>query len=122
MSQQMTAAFLGRKLVLIRRWDPSKAIEIIKAEGITTAGGVPAMAMDILATDAKGAKLPLEELSYGGAPAAETLPDVMLKRNIKPYVHSGRRVVRRCLSCLLQVTGLRVERNERNHLLCSGKW
>ncbi|PAV15027.1 long-chain-fatty-acid- ligase [Pyrrhoderma noxium] len=68
----MISTALGAKIVLIRKWNKDEAARLIVREGITNAGGVPSMVMDLLDSDL--ASNTLEALSYGGAPSAETMP------------------------------------------------
>ncbi|KLO12121.1 acetyl-CoA synthetase-like protein [Schizopora paradoxa] len=68
----------GGKIVFMRKWDKNEAARLIMAENLTHAGGVPSMIMDLLETNLKSDKL--ENLSCGGAPSAETMPDDVLQR------------------------------------------
>ena len=38
----------GGKLVMMHKWDPERALELIERERITTFGGVPAMVWQVL--------------------------------------------------------------------------
>ena len=72
----MIPAFaLGVKLVLMRKWDPESALKLIERERVTSAGGVPTIAWQLLEHPAlKEYDLSsLEGISYGGAPAASEL-------------------------------------------------
>lgn len=70
-----SALFGGHRLVMMHRWDPREALDLVEAEGCTTAGGVPTIAWQLAeAARAAGRPLPsLESVSYGGAPAAADL-------------------------------------------------
>ena len=65
----------GNKLVLMYRWNPERALELIEREGVTNFGGVPAMAWQVI----ESPDLPRRDTSsvvgvgYGGAPAAPEL-------------------------------------------------
>ncbi|KAL0565991.1 hypothetical protein V5O48_016030, partial [Marasmius crinis-equi] len=72
---QMSAIVTGGKIVLMRNWNPKEAIRLIKAENITTAGGVPSMVADLLEIGG----IALETLSFGGAPASKMLPATISK-------------------------------------------
>lgn len=76
MMQLATAG--GAKIVLIRKWDADVAAKLVLAEGITTAGGVPHMALELVervkALKGDGTH-PLEGLSFGGGPASVMLPN-----------------------------------------------
>lgn len=57
------------------------AVRLIQEENITLAGGVPSVIMDIIETSiGKTGKVPLENLSCGGAPASETMPGDVIRR------------------------------------------
>ncbi|MGH1589834.1 class I adenylate-forming enzyme family protein [Methylobacterium phyllosphaerae] len=69
------ALYGGHRLVMMHRWDAHAALDLIEAEGCTSAGGVPTIAWQ-LATAAREAGRPLptlEGVTYGGAPAAGDL-------------------------------------------------
>ena len=65
----------GNKLVLMYRWDPEQAIEIIAREAITAFGGVPGMVWQVLESPAfREGRLPsVQGIGYGGAPSAPEL-------------------------------------------------
>jgi long-chain acyl-CoA synthetase len=65
----------GSKLVLMHKWDATRALELIERERITQAGGVPMMAAQLLEHPqrTKYDLSSLESLSVGGAPAAAAL-------------------------------------------------
>jgi len=65
----------GVKLVLMRKWDVAEAMRLIEAERISSAGGVPTIAWQILEhPDRHKYDLSsLETVSYGGAPSAPEL-------------------------------------------------
>jgi acyl-CoA synthetase (AMP-forming)/AMP-acid ligase II len=65
----------GGTLVLMRKWDPVKAFELIERERISVTGGVPTIAWQLLEhTDRDAYDLSsLEVLAYGGAPSAPEL-------------------------------------------------
>lgn len=69
------ALFAGMKLVMQRRFDAGDALRLIEAERITTAGGVPTIAWQLLThPDRDKYDLSsLEGISYGGAPSAPEL-------------------------------------------------
>jgi long-chain acyl-CoA synthetase len=67
--------FNGAKIVLMHRWDPERAMQLIERERCTHAGGVPTIAWQIIEHPARD-KYDLSSLvsvSYGGAPAASEL-------------------------------------------------
>ncbi|MBO0753312.1 MAG: acyl--CoA ligase, partial [Bradyrhizobiaceae bacterium] len=65
----------GAKLVFMHKWDPEHAMEIIERERITSTGGVPAIAWQLLEHRAfeEHDLSSLESVAYGGAPAAPEL-------------------------------------------------
>jgi long-chain acyl-CoA synthetase len=65
----------GAKLVMMRRWDPLRAFELIERERITSAGGVPTIAWQLIEHPQRGDYdlSSLESVAYGGAPSAPEL-------------------------------------------------
>ncbi|MGJ8536587.1 MAG: class I adenylate-forming enzyme family protein, partial [Parasphingopyxis sp.] len=68
----------GSKLVLMRKWDTVRAMELIERERVTMTGGVPTIAWQILEhPDREKYDLSsLDSITYGGAPAS---PDLVRK-------------------------------------------
>jgi long-chain acyl-CoA synthetase len=67
--------FAGAKLVMMHKWDPVRAFELIEREKVTQTGGVPTIAWQLIEHPArKDYDLSsLESVSYGGAPSAPEL-------------------------------------------------
>ena len=65
----------GAKIVMMRRFDPVGAMRLIESESITSAGGVPTIAWQIIEHPdrPKYDLSSLESVSYGGAPASSEL-------------------------------------------------
>lgn len=65
----------GGKLVMMHHFDPAKALGLIEAERITSLGGVPTIAMQILDHPdfSKYDTSSVKSVSYGGAPAPPEL-------------------------------------------------
>ena len=65
----------GSKIVLMRKWDATRALELIEREKVTMTGGVPTIAWQIIEhPDRDKYDLSsLESITYGGAPAAPEL-------------------------------------------------
>jgi long-chain acyl-CoA synthetase len=65
----------GGKLVMMYRWNPERALELIERERITSFGGVPAMVWQVLESPsfAKRDLSSVRSIAYGGAPAAPEL-------------------------------------------------
>ena len=69
------AVNLGSKLVLMHKWEPERAMQLIERERVMAAGGVPTIAWQLLEHPAreKYDLASIEQLGYGGAPAAPEL-------------------------------------------------
>jgi long-chain acyl-CoA synthetase len=67
--------FAGGKIVLMYKWDPIRAFELIEREKVTAAGGVPTIAWQLIEHPARANYdlSSLESVSYGGAPSAPEL-------------------------------------------------
>jgi long-chain acyl-CoA synthetase len=65
----------GGKLVMMHKWDPERALELIERERITSFGGVPAMVWQVLESPSfsKRDLSSVTSVGYGGAPAAPEL-------------------------------------------------
>jgi long-chain acyl-CoA synthetase len=65
----------GSKVVMMRRWDPVRAFELIERERINMAGGVPTIAWQLIEHPLRANYdlSSLESVSYGGAPSAPEL-------------------------------------------------
>ncbi|GAC1538535.1 MAG: class I adenylate-forming enzyme family protein [Acidimicrobiales bacterium] len=68
----------GGKLVMMYKWDPERALELIERERLTAFGGVPSMVWQVLDSPdfAKRDTSSVQGVSYGGAPA----PPELVKR------------------------------------------
>ena len=68
----------GGKLVLMYRWDPGEAVDIVEREGITTIAGVPTTMFELLdAAKAKGASI---ESLAGISSGATLVPPELVRR------------------------------------------
>jgi long-chain acyl-CoA synthetase len=65
----------GMKLVMMRKFDPVRAFELIERERINAAGGVPTIAWQLIEHPRRGEfdLSSLESVAYGGAPSAPEL-------------------------------------------------
>jgi long-chain acyl-CoA synthetase len=65
----------GNKIVLMYRWEPERAMQLIERERINSFGGVPSMAWQVLEHPAfeRYDLSSVEGIGYGGAPAAPEL-------------------------------------------------
>jgi long-chain acyl-CoA synthetase len=85
-SMMVTNLMVGGKIVMMYRWDPGRALELIERERITVFGGVPTMVMQVLDHPdfAKRDTSSIKSVGYGGAPA----PPELVKR-ITENFHSS---------------------------------
>jgi long-chain acyl-CoA synthetase len=83
------AVFAGSKIVMQRRWNADQALELIQREKITSAGGVPTIAWQIVEHPRfhEFDLSSLETVSYGGAPSAPEL--VRRLRERLPQIKTG---------------------------------
>ena len=67
--------FAGAKIAMMRKWDPERAMQLIERERLTSAGGVPTIAWQIIEHPAreKYDLSSIESMAYGGAPSAPEL-------------------------------------------------
>ena len=65
----------GGKIVIMHKWDPERALELIEREQVTTFGGVPSMVWQVLEspTFEKRDLSSVQSIGYGGAPAPPEL-------------------------------------------------
>ena len=65
----------GAKIVLMHKWDPVKAFQVIERDRVNLAGGVPTIAWQLIEHPERGNYdlSSLESVSYGGAPSAPEL-------------------------------------------------
>jgi acyl-CoA synthetase (AMP-forming)/AMP-acid ligase II len=67
----------GGKLVLMRRWDPDTAIDLMIKEKVTSSTGVPSIFQSVLQARGLTDKLQLQGISMGGSlPPARLAGDV----------------------------------------------
>ena len=66
---------LGGKLVMMYKWDPERALELIERERLTSFGGVPSMVWQVLEAPSFSRRdlSSVVSVGYGGAPAAPEL-------------------------------------------------
>ncbi len=69
------AMAIGAMLIILRKWDPLVALELIETEGVTSIGGVPTIAWQLLEHPERSRfdLSSVDAISYGGAPAAPEL-------------------------------------------------
>jgi long-chain acyl-CoA synthetase len=71
----VASTWAGNKLVMMHRWNPERALELIEREGITGFGGVPSMVWQVLESPdfEQRDTSTVTHIGYGGAPAAPEL-------------------------------------------------
>ncbi len=81
----------GAKLVMQRRWEVDAALGLIERERINAAGGVPTIAWQLFSHPrfAEFDTSSLEEVGYGGAPAAPELVRLLKERAPKSNPRQG---------------------------------
>ncbi len=73
----------GRRLVFMYRWDPKRALEVIRSERVTQFNGAPAMVMQLMgepAFDDAETTASLGGIGFGGAGLPQRLIDDVLER------------------------------------------
>jgi long-chain acyl-CoA synthetase len=130
----------GAKVVMMRRWDPVRAFELIERERVNLAGGVPTIAWQLIEHPLRANYdlSSLESVSYGGAPSApelvrkirETFPNSapgngwgMTETSATATTHSAEDYEHRPDSCgpAVPVTDLKVMSVEGDHELPVGE-
>jgi long-chain acyl-CoA synthetase len=78
----ITSSLTGGTIVLMRKWDVERALQLIEREHVTNFGGVPTMVWQVLTSPLfdKYDTSSLTGVSYGGAPAPPTLVDKIKQR------------------------------------------
>jgi len=81
--------FFGGKLVMMYKWNPERALELIERERVTSFGGVPAMVWQVLESPdfERRDTSSVQSVGYGGAPAAPEL--VRRIEEVFPEVSAG---------------------------------
>lgn len=69
-TQVLLSFRIGRKVVLMYKWDPEKALELIERERVTMFTGVPTMGQELMNTPSWGKRdvSSLKDIASGGAP------------------------------------------------------
>ncbi|KII86225.1 hypothetical protein PLICRDRAFT_43796 [Plicaturopsis crispa FD-325 SS-3] len=77
----MTNTANGGKLVLMRKWEVDAGMKLIKKEGVTSAGGVPAITLDLMRSPIAGTPdaLQFKNITMGAAPMPPSMPLEMKK-------------------------------------------
>jgi len=74
-ASMVPAVFAGGKIVLMRKWETERAMQLIERERVTSTGGVPTIAWQLIEHPqrSKYDLSSLENVAYGGAPSAPEL-------------------------------------------------
>lgn len=85
----MVSAVVGRKLVIMHKWDVEEACRLVETEGVTTFTGVPTMSYE-MAQCAKSGKYDMSSLTdMGGGGAARPAEHVRLIKEVMPQANPG---------------------------------
>ncbi|MEZ5986602.1 MAG: class I adenylate-forming enzyme family protein [Hyphomonas sp.] len=98
-------ALRGDKIVTMYKWDASEALPIIERERITSVGGVPAIAWQVLEhPDREKYDLSsIEVVSYGGAPSAPELVSTIKRRLPNAAPGNGWGMTETCATVTLNI-------------------
>lgn len=99
------SALRGDKIVSMFKWDAGQALPIIEAEKITSVGGVPAIAWQLLEHPDRD-KYDLSSInviSYGGAPSAPELVATIKKRFPEAAPGNGWGMTETCATATLNI-------------------
>jgi long-chain acyl-CoA synthetase len=99
------SALRGDKIVSMYKWDAGQALPIIEAEKITSVGGVPAIAWQLLEHPDRD-KFDLSSIqviSYGGAPSAPELVSTIKKRFPEAAPGNGWGMTETCATATLNI-------------------
>ncbi|SDP23381.1 class I adenylate-forming enzyme family protein [Pseudomonas jinjuensis] len=86
-SQFLNALRVGRRLVILYKWDVDEALRIIREQRCTQFNGAPTMMQQLLSHPGFGSTESLFSLGLGGGAASAALLDGLLK--IKPMAMAG---------------------------------
>lgn len=99
------SALRGDKIVCMYKWDAGQALPIIEAEKISSVGGVPAIAWQLLEHPDRD-KFDLSSIqviSYGGAPSAPELVSTIKKRFPEAAPGNGWGMTETCATATLNI-------------------
>jgi long-chain acyl-CoA synthetase len=99
------SALRGDKIVMMYKWDAGEALPIIEAEQITSVGGVPAIAWQLLEhPDRDKYDLStIQVISYGGAPSAPELVSTIKRRFPDAAPGNGWGMTETCATATLNI-------------------
>ncbi len=99
------SALRGDKIVMMYKWDAGEALPIIEAEQITSVGGVPAIAWQLLEhPDRDKYDLStIQVISYGGAPSAPELVSSIKRRFPEAAPGNGWGMTETCATATLNI-------------------
>lgn len=95
----------GAKIVTMYKWDAGEALPIIERERITTFGGVPAIAWQVLEHPERDRYdlSSVEAVSYGGAPSAPELVSTIKRRFKEAIPANGWGMTETCATATLNL-------------------
>lgn len=79
-SSLCVCTLMGYKVVMLHKWNLQKVAKVIVQEKVTSAGGMPYMATELVESVLKEGQHQLESVSWGGAPSGAKLPSNIVKR------------------------------------------
>jgi long-chain acyl-CoA synthetase len=86
-SMLLSASFFGGTLILMRRWDPEVALDLIERERVTAFSGVPTMLWDVLNSPTLDQRDLSSVRNFGGGGAAS--PPELVRRIHERFPESG---------------------------------
>jgi len=116
----LRAMSTGSKLVMIHKWDPLEAMQLIESEQITTFGGVPTLAWDVV-NHPRRKEFDLssvEVLTYGGAPSSPVLFE-RIKDAFKPTVPATGWGMTETTAAFTQLSGRELQDHPGSAGLCA---
>ena len=99
------SALRGDKIVAMYKWDAGQALPIIEEEKITSVGGVPAIAWQLLEHPDRDKYdlTSIQVISYGGAPSAPELVSTIRKRFPEVAPGNGWGMTETCATATLNI-------------------
>lgn len=74
------ATAVGGRIIFMHKWTQKEGLRLCKTEGVTSTGGIPFVAQELLEGANNDELKTLEQISYGGAPANDGLPRLQSKK------------------------------------------
>ncbi|MEZ5938301.1 MAG: class I adenylate-forming enzyme family protein [Hyphomonadaceae bacterium] len=104
-ASMLAALMRGDKIVTMYRWNPLEALQVIEREKVTTFGGVPAIAWQVLEHPERDNYdlSSIQFVAYGGAPSAPELVSTIKRRFSEATVSNGWGMTETCATATLNV-------------------